>query len=127
MTHNDFLKAFQQQNEPALLVSDTVSAEDIKDFREISGDIDHLTSELKKGGNIVITIAHPLPHNLYGFIKQYTERNGDITLPFSGELQQIQIDTNNTRILLIATYNDLTDIEKEYPIREAVGMVFEDN
>ena len=44
-----------------------------------------------------------------------------------GSWHKTAINIQTTRLLLVVDTDTLTEIEQEYPMRQIVGMVFEDN
>lgn len=127
MNFNEFLSQIKEQTEPALVISNTLKADTIDGFSPISSDFKILFDALSRGGNFAIQLLSPLPQNIYNLIKQYTDRKDEVSVFTDGSWNKTAINTGATRLLLIVDTDTLAEIEQEYPIRQVVGMVFEDN
>ena len=125
MTFKEFLKIFREQIEPALVISNDIRPEDIDGFTSVSPDFDTLFTSLETGGNYVISLTRDLSKESYDLIKQYTDRHDAVSIFIDGAWKQLAINTKTTQLLCIVEPDTLKDIEQEYPIRQAVGMVFE--
>ena len=126
MILKEFLVAVKKQTEPALLISDKLNQEEIEGFTPVANNFDSLFQALKEGGNLVTTLKSELDRATYDLIKQYLDRQGAVSVFVKEGWKQCAIDTNTHLILLVDT-NTLRELEQECPIRQIVGMVFEDN
>ena len=126
MNFNEFLSNFKQQAEPALVISNTSADTAVVDFVAISDNFDELFSSLQKGGYYVVTLSRNLSKETYNLIKQYTDRTDAVSICIDGVWKQLTINTNTTKLLIQVDPETLANLEQEYPIRQAVGMVFQD-
>ena len=121
----EFLTIVKKQTEPALIISDKLNQEEVEGFVPIDNDFNSLFQALKEGGDLVITLKSELDRASYDLIKQYTDRQDAVSVFVKGEWKQCPIPAN-THLILLSDKDTLQNLEKEYPIRQIVGMVFED-
>ena len=124
MKHDTFLTLFRQQTEPALMISDTITAQDIDASTPLQGDFISLFSALQKGGRYALPLTADMSREIYDTVKQYTDRHDAVSVFSNGSWKHCDINPDTTRLLLVATTDTMQKLE--YPIRHAVGMVFED-
>ncbi len=124
MKQKEFISIFLAQTEPALcILSDEDLRHDFDGFRHIEGSFVAVGDALLEGGNLAVMLTQDFSRELYSVIKQYTERRGMLQIPVRGKWAQFEIDTHKTHLLLLVTPSVLANIEKEYPLRQIVGMV----
>lgn len=123
MIQETFLDMFEQQTEPGLMVSD---AEEVEGFTSVTEDFPSLFEAIEKGGRYVAVLSTTMEREVYDLIKQYTDRRDAVSVFSEGEWRQCTINSD-TRLLLLTTPETLQQIEQTFPIRQAVGMVFEEN
>ena len=121
----EFLTIVKKQTEPALLISDKLNKAEIKGFNPINNDFNSFFQALKKGGNLVMNLSSDIDRATYDLIKQYTDRQDAVSVFVNGDWKQCTIPAN-THLILLSDKDTLQNLEKEYPIRQIVGMVFED-
>ena len=121
----EFLTIVKKQTEPALIISANLNQEDIEGFNPIKSDFESLFQALKEGGDLVMNLSSELDRATYDLIKQYTDRKDAVSVFVEGDWKQCPIPTN-THLILLSDKDTLQNLEKEYPIRQIVGMVFED-
>ena len=121
----EFLTIVRKQTEPALIISNKLNQAEIKGFNPINNDFNSLFQALKEGGDLVMNLSSDLDRAIYDLIKQYTDRREAVSVFVKGDWYQCAINTN-THLVLLVNNNTLRELEKEYPIRQIVGMVFED-
>lgn len=124
MTQETFITLFEQQKEPGLMVTET---KEIEGFTAVTDEHTTLLETLTQGGKYTMTLTPNIKRETYDLLKQYTDRQGAISVYAKGTWKQGTIDTNNTRLLILTTTDTLKQVEQDYPIRQAVGMVFEQN
>lgn len=127
MNFSEFLSHVKEQTEPALVISNNTTSSGIDGFSPISPDFKSLFDALSKGGNFVVQLSSPLPQSTYNLIKQYIDRKDEVSVFTDGSWHKTAINIQTTRLLLVVDTDTLTEIEQEYPMRQIVGMVFEDN
>jgi hypothetical protein len=124
----DFLKFAGSQKEPALLViEDPSNLDDItglldrQEFRKVSG-AKELMQGLEEGNRMYIVLAPELSKELYDAIVQFPTGGIEVQDSETFEQHVRQFDPNEIALVIVSTRENLDSVEKNFGIRDKVGV-----
>lgn len=128
---SEYLSYFLKQKEAGLvIIKDENQISDAQDRIKLNGlalakDWREVINKFRSNQSVCLELTADFSKETYDLIAQYSARSSAIQIMDrnSMKLNSIQFDPFKSHLLLIATEENLAKIEKNYSIKDRVGLV----